>query len=230
MLKKVIPLVVLVVAAIFIWRFHDTLILLISDPEVLRAQLVALGWWGPVVLVVLSVVQVLVAPLPGYPIVLAAGVLYGTFWGAIYANIGIVLSGFVAMGLTRLYGRPLAEKFVETGRLKRIERLLESNSVWLWFLIMLFPTGDYPYFAAGLSRVSLKNFLIALCLARLPFTFVLTYAAERATTLPPEVTWLIGAVLVAVLGLAYWQQARIMRWGEILLDKVTPPHPSESET
>ena len=230
MLKKVIPLVVLTVAAVVIWMFHDSLILLITNSDVLRVQLVALGWWGPLVLILLSVVQVLVAPLPGYPIVLVAGVLYGTFWGALYANAGIVISGLVAMGITRLYGRPLAEKFVETGRLKRIERLLESDSIWLWFLIMLFPTGDYPYFAAGLSRVSLKNFLIALCLARLPFTFLLTYAAERTTTLPSELTWLFGAVLVALLVLAYWQQARIMRWGEFLLDKVVPPHPSESET
>lgn len=228
LLKKFVLLALFLVGGVLLWWWWQPITTLFSDLNLLRAQLAQLGAWGPVALIALSVVQVLVAPLPGYPIVFVAGLLYGTWWGAIYANIGLLLSGMLAMGLTRQYGRPVAERFVESGRLQKIERLFSSNSIWLWFIILLVPTGDYPYFAAGLSRVSFRNFFIALCLARLPFTFVLTNAAERATELPQETVWGVAGVLVVVVTLAYWQQERITQWVEGWLEKFAP-HSLERE-
>jgi len=226
LLKKLAALGVLLIVGALVWWLWQPMTALFSDLDTLRAQIAQLGVWGPVALIALSVVQVLVAPLPGYPIVFVAGLLYGTWWGAIYANIGLLLSGMLAMGLTRRYGRPLAERFVESGRLQKIERLFSSNSIWLWFIILLVPTGDYPYFAAGLSRVSFRNFFIALCLARLPFTFVLTNAAERATELPQELIYFVSGILLVVVALAYWQQERITHWVEGWLERLTP-HPVE---
>ncbi len=222
------PLMMVIGSGILIWWFWTPLTTLLGDLDSLRGLLANLGAWGPPALVALSIVQVLVAPLPGYPIVFVSGLLYGTWWGAIYANIGLLLAGMIAMGLTRRFGRPLAERFVPTERLQRIERLFSSNSVWLWFLILLIPTGDFPYFAAGLSRVTFRNFFIALCLARLPFTFVLTNAAERSTTLPQETIWIVAVFLVVVVSLAYWQQERITNRFERLLERLTP-HPLERE-
>ncbi len=186
-----------------------------------------MGIWGPLAIVVLGVVQVIAAPLPGYPIVFVSGALFGGWWGAIYANLGIMLAGMSAALLARTLGRPLVERFVEQAHLKRVERLLDSDSVWLWFFVLLLPTGDLPYFAAGLSRIKLRHFFVALVAARIPFTFVLTHAAARATTLPRG-TLLLLLVPVALLGLlAYWQQERINRWVQRGLDILSPPsHPS----
>ncbi len=223
-LKKVFPFALLVGVGVLVWWLWTPLSALFGDLEALRAQIARFGVWGPFALIALSVVQVLVAPLPGYPIIFVSGLLYGTWWGAIYANLGLLLSGMVAVGLTRKFGRPLAERFVEAGRLQRLERLFSSNSIWLWFIILLVPTGDYPYFAAGLSQVSFRNFFIALCLARLPFTFVLTYAAESAVTLPPEITLTLTVVLAVLVVFGYWQQERITRWAERFLERLTPRH------
>lgn len=225
-IKKFTPLAFLLAGGVFVALLWQPLTLLFTDLEALRAQLAGLGAWGPLALIALSVLQVLIAPLPGYPIVFVSGLLYGTWWGAIYANIGLLIAGMLAMGLTRRFGRPLAERFVESARLQRLERLFSSNSIWLWFIILLVPTGDYPYFAAGLSRVTFRNFFIALCLARLPFTFVLTNAAERATELPQETTLLLAAILIILVGLAYWQQERISNWVEQWLERLNP-HPVE---
>lgn len=213
---------------VLIWWFWTPLTTLLGDLDSLRGTLANLGTWGPLALVALSIVQVLIAPLPGYPIVFVAGLLYGTWWGAIYANIGLLFAGMIAMGLTRRFGRPLAERFVAPARLQRIERLFSSNSVWLWFLILLVPSGDFPYFAAGLSRVTFRNFFIALCLARLPFTFVLTNAAERSTALPQETIWIVALFLIVVVAIAYWQQERITNLVERWLERVSP-HSLESE-
>lgn len=208
-----------------LWLAWEPLSLLLADRGALRLWVESLGAWGPVALVLLGIVQVLVAPLPGYPIVLVSGVLFGTFWGAIYANLGILLAGMLAAWLARLYGRPLVDRFVEKAHFERVERLLENDNPWFWFLVLFLPTGDLPYFAAGLSRVSMRNYFFALCAARLPFTFALTYAAARATTLPREQLILLAAAVLLLGGVAYWQQERIGGWFQGLLDRLPSPPP-----
>jgi uncharacterized membrane protein YdjX (TVP38/TMEM64 family) len=208
--------------------FWNPIVGLFSDLSVLRERIAALGFWGPVALIGFSVVQVLAAPLPGYPLVIVSGILYGTWWGAIYANIGMLLAGTLAMGLTRRFGRPIAERFVERSHLQRLEHLLSGNNLWIWFVIMLLPTGDYPYFVAGLSQLTFRNFFIAMFLGRVPFTFVVTNAAERSAELPSEAILGVSIAMSAVGVVAYWQQARISRWFAAVLERWAP-HPSRHE-
>jgi uncharacterized membrane protein YdjX (TVP38/TMEM64 family) len=201
-----------------LWFLWEPLITLLSNRAALEAWVEELGIWGPLALVLLGVIQVLVAPLPGYPIIFVSAILYGGFWGAIYANLGILVAGLTAMSLARFFGRPLIERFFEQTDLERIERVLDNDSAWFWFIILFLPTGDLPYFAAGLSRISVRNYLIALSAARLPFTFVLTYAAAHAVSLPAETLLLLAIPVLLLFGLAYWQQQRISsslhRWIE----------------
>lgn len=207
-----IPVAVLGLGAILLWMTWTPLTTLVGDEAALREWVEGLGLWGPLAIIGLSVLQVLVAPIPGYPIVFVSGILFGGWWGAIYANAGLMLSGVLAAALARRYGRPLAERFVERAELGRIEPLLENDSTWFWFFVLLLPTGDLPCFAAGLSRISMGRFFLALFAARFPFTFVLTHAAAQATTLSSR-TLLVITVPVAIAGgLAYWQQTRIQGW------------------
>lgn len=218
--RWVFALLLLLVGGTVLWLLWEPLATLLADPTLLQAWITELGPWGPLALIVLGVVQVLVAPLPGYPVILVSGVLYGGWWGAIYANLGILLAGFVAAGLARRFGRPLVTRFVPPAHLQRMERLLESDSLWLWFLLLLLPTGDLPYFVAGLSRIPLRRFMVALALARLPFTFVLTHAAAQATTVSREVALLFLLPLLLLGGLAYWQQSRIEQWVQRWIDQL----------
>ncbi|MGH9173284.1 MAG: hypothetical protein ACRD1H_02940, partial [Vicinamibacterales bacterium] len=112
----------------------------------------------------------------------------------------------------------------------RLERLLESDNPWLWFFVLLLPTGDLPYFVAGLSRISMRHYFSALFAARMPLTFILTHAAARATTLPSE-TLLGLTLLAAVIGaLVYWKRERISQWIHESLDRFASPPRSPHET
>ncbi|MGH2543149.1 MAG: hypothetical protein ACRDIB_10140, partial [Ardenticatenaceae bacterium] len=91
----------LLVIAGLLWVGWEPLTQLMSSLPALRVWVEGLGPWGPAAIVALGVIQVLVAPLPGYPIVIVSGVLFGGWWGAIYANLGILLAGMIAAGLAR---------------------------------------------------------------------------------------------------------------------------------
>lgn len=222
LIKRFFLILFLCILSLSIWWVWEPMTKLLSDPsgQALQAWVAEMGIWGPLVLIFLNIMQVLVAPLPGYPIIFVCGVLFGGFWGAIYANLGIVLSGLIAMTLARQFGRPLVERFVQQASLQRFERVLESNSIWVWFLILFLPTGDLPYFVAGLSRVSTRNYMIALCAARLPFTFVITYAAAQAVTLPIQTMLWLSLLILLVVAFAYWQQERLATLVDYLLERL----------
>jgi uncharacterized membrane protein YdjX (TVP38/TMEM64 family) len=65
---------------------------------------------GPVAIVLLRAIAVLLAVVPSSPILLAAGVTQGTFWGTVYVLIGAQLGALAAFFLGRTLGRPFVEK------------------------------------------------------------------------------------------------------------------------
>jgi uncharacterized membrane protein YdjX (TVP38/TMEM64 family) len=147
-----------------------------GDEVALQAAIAELGWLGPLALVLINVLQIVIAPIPGYVMQAAAGYLYGPFWGGVWGSIGLLAGAMLAMGLARTFGRPLAERFVGRERLDHWESLTFSTSTLVWFTLLAVPSGDLPYFLAGLAHVSyLKIFALTL-LIRVPFTFLVAAA------------------------------------------------------
>lgn len=168
---------------------------LARDEAALEQAIVNLGWLGPVALVLINVLQIVIAPIPGYVMQAAAGYLYGPFWGGVWGALGLVIGSMLAMGLARTFGRPLAERFVGAERLQKWEALTFSSSTLVWFIILAAPTGDLPYFMAGLSHVSYWKILALTMLIRVPATFVVAAAGAGM--------WYVSGwqLAVAVIGL-----------------------------
>lgn len=174
------------------WRVGPRLWSLFQDEVALEAFIAQLGLWGPLALIALNALQIVVAPLPGYVMQAAAGYLFGPLWGGVFGALGVLIGSMAAMALARLFGRPLVERLVGAERLSRWERMTFSTSTAVWFAILLAPTGDLPYFMAGLSQVSFtKIFLLTLAI-RAPSTMVVAAAGAG-------VWWLSGWQLAALL-------------------------------
>jgi uncharacterized membrane protein YdjX (TVP38/TMEM64 family) len=69
----------------------------VSNEQQLQAWLDRLGPLGPLGVIGLNALQVVVAFIPGYAMMIAAGYLYGFPMGAVYGAIGMALGGVIAM-------------------------------------------------------------------------------------------------------------------------------------
>ena len=158
---------VVIAGALAAWRYGSTFWAVVSDEQALEAFIASLGWIGPLALVAINVAQIVVAPIPGYVMQAAAGYLYGPFWGGVWGALGLLIGSMLAMALARIFGRPLVLRLVSAERLARWERVTHSDSTVIWFMILLAPTGDLPYFMAGLAQVSFtKIFVLTLMISR----------------------------------------------------------------
>ena len=204
MTKRIRPwvfVIVLLLVAALGWYLRElplwaALRALLSDEAALQAAVDRLGWLGPLALIGFNALQIVVAPIPGYVVQLAAGFLYGPFWGGLWATIGLFVGSLSAMWLGRRLGRPLVERMVGTGQLQRWESVIHSENIYIWFILLLGPTGDAPYYLAGLARVRFIHIaLITLCI-RVPSVFVAAAVGAGVVTL----TWWQLSLMLAVVG------------------------------
>lgn len=208
------------VAGLFgLWWWGPELWHVVQDEAALEAWIVRLGWFGPAALIAINAIQIVVAPIPGYVMQIAAGFLYGPWWGGLYSNLGLLIGSGLAFGLARRYGRPLTARFVGADRLDRWERVTHSTSTLVWFVLLLAPTGDLPYFLAGLARVSYLKVLALTLAIRVPTTFAVAAAGAGAVTL----TWwqlvLIFGGLFMVLAVFLRYQDAIVNWTDRLAER-----------
>ena len=200
----------MLLGAVLAWRAGSQLWVLTQDEAAFEAFVARLGAWGPLALIGINAMQIVFAPLPGYVMQAAAGYLYGPWWGGVFGATGLIIGAVLAMGLARYCGRPIVERLVGSERLDRWERVSSSTSTILWFLILLAPSGDLPYFMAGLARVPFTKILLLTILIRVPTTLVVAAAGAG-------VWWLSGWQLMALLALIGTATLFLMRYQERIL-------------
>jgi uncharacterized membrane protein YdjX (TVP38/TMEM64 family) len=202
-------LVILILAAL--WR---PLSQVGTDSSVWRAEIEGLGPLAPVAFFLLNVIQIVVAPIPGYPVQVLGGVLFGFIPGSIYAVGGMVFGGTLAAWLGRRLGRPWLEKRMGAETLRRWSQIMHINSFWTWWVILLIPLGDIPYFFAGLSRIRLRMFAFAILTSRGPFTVLIVWTGDSVVNLPLTGIAVLMAMIVIIVIIGFSQAERIETWGQ----------------
>lgn len=206
--KGLLALIVLALAALGLagwlwgaqaWHFLRSL----YDEEIVREFVVQAGPWGPLVLILLNVLQIVIAIIPGHVVQLAAGYLYGPYWGFLYAAIGLLGGAMAAMALARYFGRPVAKWMIGETRLAQWEKVTHSDSTWVWTVLMVGPVGDIPFVLAGLSSVSFSKIFLLTLLVRVPSAFLSTAVGGGLIPFVWMIVIVIVAAAVALVALRY---------------------------
>lgn len=163
--------------ALFIVFFYTTgTFHFFMDKRRLVQFLDSLGMWGFAGFIFLQVVQVVAAPIPGEASGLLGGYLYGPFLGVILSTIGLTIGSYIAFALSRYFGRPLTDRFVDKATMGRFDYLLHHKGAFLVFLLFLLPgfPKDYLCYILGLGHLTTLEFLTIASSGRLLGTVLLT--------------------------------------------------------
>lgn len=217
--KRVMLVVVALAALVAVIWLARPLVDFFSQENRLELWLHRLGPLGPLGVILLNALQVIVAIVPGYAMMVAAGYLYGFVPGAIYSSIGMALGGVIAILLARRYGRPLIVRMVGARRLERWEKMARINALPVWVILMMGPFGDMPYYIAGLTNIAIWKIILIALVLRTP-TNVLA-AAVGSGLLDWRSPWVIGgmAMLILVSLVAMRYQNEFETWVD---DKLLP--------
>ncbi|MFB6193048.1 MAG: TVP38/TMEM64 family protein [Candidatus Nanohaloarchaea archaeon] len=153
---------------------------LLTDAEALRSFVRGFGVLGPLVLIVIQVLQVLAAPIPGHVVGAGAGYAFGIFWGTFYAWIGLTLGSAGAILLSHHYGRPFVENVIEEETLDRFDSLIDRHGFKTFFLLFLMPgfPDDSICFIAGLTNLDVRKMILMSAVGRIPGLLSLTVIGD----------------------------------------------------
>ncbi|MBD1872087.1 TVP38/TMEM64 family protein [Nodosilinea sp. FACHB-131] len=174
------------------------------NPTALKPTLQQMGHWGPVTYIAVLALSVVVSPVPGAPLAVAAGMVWGMPMAGVYSVIGGFLGSLMAYFLGRTLGsaviRSLTGKSISVDA-HRGERYLG----WLIFFSRLFPVlpFDGVSYGAGMLKLSVKVYAVATLLGMIPSTFLLSYAGQTLTTTMPQRVAMFCLLLIVFVGLPW---------------------------
>jgi uncharacterized membrane protein YdjX (TVP38/TMEM64 family) len=180
------------------------------DTEALAGRVRAVGPLGVAVIIAILVLQCVVAPIPSEPVMLAAGLVYGRGTGFALAWLGVVGGAAACFGLARVFGRPVAERFVRVAHLDALDAFVEKRGVESTFALVLalrlfaFTSFDVVSYGCGLTRFPFRWFLLATALGVVPKALAFTYAGATVAERPGWLDALIVAGMFGALFLAPW--------------------------
>ncbi len=174
------------------------------SPEGFQTAAAKFGAWGPVLYVGLLAISVVVSQIPGAPLAIAAGAVWGPLNAGIYSILGGFLGALIAYTLGKMFGQPLLKLL--TG--KTIQFSKERGETYLGgliFLMRLVPVFSFDLisYGAGITGLSLPVYASATLLGMIPSTFLLTYLGG-AFHLGTAGTVAIVALFVAGLVILPW--------------------------
>jgi uncharacterized membrane protein YdjX (TVP38/TMEM64 family) len=187
------------------------------DPEAFYAFVEDLGLWGPAALAGLHLLQVVIAPIPGQLLGMAAGYLYGVLWGTVISITGLALGSWIAIWLGRRLGRPFVERMASPDFIQLLDRVAKRHGLWAFFLVFFLPflPTDVGCFVSGLTPLPIVGLVILSILGRLPGVLLLNWLGATSQVLSPEAlaALLLAAAVGAVVMVHYrvWLQQQMYR-------------------
>lgn len=185
-----------------------------SSSDKLSRFLQSLGPYSPAVFVLLQVLQVIAAPIPGELTGVAGGYVYGETFGFILSSVGLTIGSWVAFELASILGRPFVERFVSQEVLHKFDFLTTNTGATICFLMFLIPgfPKDYLCYLLGLSRMKLSTFLIVSIIGRIPGTYLLTMQGAKFRNEEYYAVIAFAVVSTLIVLVAYLYRNKIYTW------------------
>lgn len=198
--KALIVLGIIVLFFLLITYFSKPIYYFFTNPAKVRDFITGFGALGPIVLILMQILQVLFAPVPGQIAGFISGYVYGVFWGTVYTMIGTMIGTLIAIILVRKFGRPFVEKVVEKNTLKKFDNVCKDKGLFVLFLIWLLPAlpDDAVCFIAGLTNIRLRTLMVVNFLGRLPGFLVLNMVGNGVAVANSTISLIIFGFLMII--------------------------------
>jgi NRPS condensation-like uncharacterized protein/uncharacterized membrane protein YdjX (TVP38/TMEM64 family) len=146
----------------------------LSEPEYqaqFKSRVESMGFKGLLAIFGIQILQIVIAFIPGEPIEILAGVLYGTFGGLVLCLVGCAIASTIIFTLSKKSGKPLLNRFFGEEKVKDWQWIHDKKKIETITFILFFIPGtpkDMLTYVVGISDLKLSNFIVISTLARIP--------------------------------------------------------------
>ncbi len=207
--KRIVGIISFAVFIVFFlvlaWAIGKPMLEFVSEPEKFREWIDTHGIWGRVAFVGMTVLQIVIAIIPGEPLEMVAGYAFGGFEGTILCIIANIIGGVIIFALVRTWGVKFVELFFSRKKILSLKFLKDKRKlnilVYLLFILPGTPKDLLSYFA-GLTNISWGAWLFITSVARIPsiITSTLLGGALGTQKYKLAIIVLIATLIVSGIG------------------------------
>ena len=164
--------------------FFDVVALFQSlDIDKIKEYILSFGVLAPLISFLLMVFQAILAPLPAFLITFANATLFGWVYGAALSWVSAMVGALLCFYIAKFLGRDVVEKLTSKMALESVDAFFERHGVYAILIARLLPfiSFDVVSYAAGLTSMRLRSFLVATGIGQLPATLVYSYVGGMLT-------------------------------------------------
>lgn len=190
----------IVAAGVFVaWKLGAFELLTMDNIDRIDAWFDSLGLWAPVVFVLLWIAAC-VFFLPGLPISIAGGLIFGAVWGTVWTTVGANIGAAAAFLVGRYMARGMVERQIRSNAaLQRIDEGVKEQGwrmLMITRLVPIFPFNIQNY-VYGLTDIKLSTYVLVSLPAMLPATVAYNFAAGSVRTGDfGKTLWYLGVAAV----------------------------------
>ena len=168
------------------------------------------GFLGGIILVVIQILQVVVAFIPGEFVELASGIMFGPVLGLVLCLIGLNIGTIIIFGLVKLLAKPFVDENVSDHNQKFLFLNNSNRTLIILFFIFLIPgiPKDILIYLVPLTKVKMWQFLIVSSVSRIPSILTSTIAGTSIINGDYLVAGIIMGIslILAIIGLIFNKQ------------------------
>ena len=211
--------VFLLLSALLFWFAGKPLIAFVSEPEQFRRWVDTHGIWGRAAFLGMVILQIFVAVIPGEPLEIAAGYAFGFWEGTFLCLLGMTVGGILVFVFVRRFGVKAVEIFFSGEKLSSIGFLRNHRHVLLLTILLFLLPGtpkDLLSYAAGLSKIRFREWLLITSICRLPSVVTSTMGGDAlGSGKTRHAVWIFTiTICISLTGLAVYQILSRQKTGE----------------
>lgn len=213
-------IVILICLIYYYWQDLNNLILVLFQGSLEDIVEIIGSWgiWGPVLSILLMILQAFIAPIPSFLITGANGIIFGVFWGIIISWIGAMFGAAGTFFIARFLGEEFVRRFEKSeGFMEKVNEISDHYGFKVVLVARLLPfvSFDLISYAAGLSNMKPLPFFMATGIGMIPGTIAYVLLGNQILALTPyskTITIIVvlgsAVVLIAISVKKYFSMRR----------------------
>lgn len=196
----------------------------VSETAKMEALMSRGPYVGRLIYVLMAFLQVVIALIPGEPVEIAGGYVFGAVEGTILYLLGATLGSFLVFGIVRKFGSNLLELFFNRDTIKNLRFLQHSRRrTILLALIFILPgtPKDLLCYFAGLTDIPFKVWFWVCSVGRLPSVITSMMGGDALETRSYVDAIVVFAVTVGISMIGMLVYNGICKWHDKKQEKVS---------
>lgn len=144
-----------------------------TDQAKMKAYLADKQIIGPLIFILIQIIQVVIPIIPGGVSLLGGVIFFGPVWGFIYNYVGICVGSIILFFLARYYGKPFILHLISEETYEKYMKWTKNQKKYNWFfaLCIIAPAApdDVLCMISGLTEMKVSTYILIILLGK-PWT------------------------------------------------------------